>query len=585
MDEDKGADGVRWPVRTWLLAAIGGLGGLLAWAVDHMGDGPRSGAAICFLISFPAVLAFTLTRVRAAWSVIFSLAAAGLLALTLYGNGGKISVSEGNEWRFVCALLAVAIAVPIFQTVRDEGRWHSPYPQLHRYAWTDAVIGLGALLFSGIVKVVLILWAELFELIGIDFFAVLFHADWFLAPAYGVVGAGAVSLLRDWSQAVSAMQRMVMAVLGVLAPLLGCALLLFLGALPIVGLDKLWDATAATTPLLLSGLLLALLLTNAVLADHDAEVARPPALRLGAMVLAAAMLPLAALAATATYLRVDQHGLMPDRIWAMIFVAFGLLYGLVYLGALVWKQQLWAEAIRRGNITLALLIAGVALLLATPLLDFEAVSTRNQAARLLSGQVAPDKFDYAALKFDLGKFGRHMLARLRTLRDHPNAAVIRAQAAYVDKFNSRWEIPRPGEPEKRRREVEARLAKLIIRPQGMAIPPQLRALFIENDGSFYGCDADGHCMLLFVQLFGDAQPEAVIFQQYCDGCDFNTEVYALRGKDWRRVEGTGSITTDPLRAKNNKAVFDAILAGRFELRPEVRQRIYVGGKEVALPGL
>ena len=47
-----------------------------------------------------------------------------------------------------------------------------------------------------------------------------------------------------------------------------------------------------------------------------------------------------------------------------------------------------------------------------PLVDFGAISTRDQLARLERGRVGPDQFDWAALAFDFGPSGRAALTRL-----------------------------------------------------------------------------------------------------------------------------------------------------------------------------
>jgi hypothetical protein len=54
----------------------------------------------------------------------------------------------------------------------------------------------------------------------------------------------------------------------------------------------------------------------------------------------------------------------------------------------------------------------VATFLALPIMDFGAISTRDQLARLESGAVKPEKFDWAAMAYDFGPEGRAALKRL-----------------------------------------------------------------------------------------------------------------------------------------------------------------------------
>jgi len=67
---------------------------------------------------------------------------------------------------------------------------------------------------------------------------------------------------------------------------------------------------------------------------------------------------------------------------------------------------------RQANFHLGLFVCALAVLLALPILDFGAISTRNQTARLESGEVKPDDFDFAALRWDFGEPGRRALKQL-----------------------------------------------------------------------------------------------------------------------------------------------------------------------------
>ena len=138
----------------------------------------------------------------------------------------------------------------------------------------------------------------------------------------------------------------------------------------------------------------ALILGNAVIGNAPAEERRFPLLRYGAMGLGAVMLPLAVLAAIATGLRIGQYGFTPERLWAVVFVAIACLWGAAYLVALVRGRLNWSARVRPLNLTLAFIVCGVALVLATPLVSFNAISTRDQVARLESGRTSPEQFDW-----------------------------------------------------------------------------------------------------------------------------------------------------------------------------------------------
>ena len=148
------------------------------------------------------------------------------------------------ELPFLSGLFAVLLAAPLFQTVRDEGAWRFPYARLHRHAWTDAVIGAAASLFTGITFLLAWLIASLFDLIGIDPIKDLLQEDWFGWMLAGFAFGGAVGLLRERDALVATLQRLVMVVLSVLAPVLAVALTAFLLSLPFTGLRACGNPTS-----------------------------------------------------------------------------------------------------------------------------------------------------------------------------------------------------------------------------------------------------------------------------------------------------------------------------------------------------
>ena len=190
--------------------------------------------------------------------------------------------------------------------------------------------------------------------------------------------------------------------MSVLAPFLGIGLLLFVVALAFTGLQPLWNETKATTPILLACILAALLLTNAVIGNAEEEEPKSPILAWGAMALGAAMLPLAIVAAISMSKRIGQYGFSPDRLWAAIVVGVAVLVAAAYLFALIRGRWNWAPLLRRANVMIAAGICILAFVLALPIIDFGAVSARDQVARLNAGRIAPEKFDWRAMRFDFG---------------------------------------------------------------------------------------------------------------------------------------------------------------------------------------
>jgi hypothetical protein len=197
----------------------------------------------------------------------------------------------------------------------------------------------------------------------------------------------------------------------------------------------LWDATRSATPILLLCAAGAWLLANAILRDSDGEMSRNRVLHWAAFALALVILPLTVFAAVSLGTRIGQHGLSPERLWGLIAIAVACLYGLAWLVALVrgWRPGDWRERLRRANLHLAAAICVIAFVLALPILDFGAVSARNQVARLERGEVTPEQFDFTALRWDFGDAGRRALARLERSSDAKVAELAQAARAQTER--------------------------------------------------------------------------------------------------------------------------------------------------------
>ncbi len=89
-----------------------------------------------------------------------------------------------------------------------------------------------------------------------------------------------MGLLRERDRLVATLQRLVMIVLAVLAPVLAVAVVLFLLALAGTGLQKLWDSGFSTAAVMMGAAAFAVLLANAVIGNGERRRATNPALRL-----------------------------------------------------------------------------------------------------------------------------------------------------------------------------------------------------------------------------------------------------------------------------------------------------------------
>lgn len=568
----------RWPLLPFLLAGLGLATGLVAHWIIGSDYQPQISAVRLALLSFVSVSAlifgFVVVRTDLRRSIAFALGCGAIAALILYFNGATSGWSSTEGWRVFSLALAIGIAAPLFQAGRESGFRPISYAAAHDHAWTNAVLWCLSWAFVGVTMLLSFLLAALFQLIGIEFLGDLLQKEWFWRPLIGLAFGTGLALLREHSRIVSLLQNVAMLVLGVLAPVLAIGLGLFLLALPFTGLQPLWDATKSTTPILLGCTLGALLLVNAVIGNGADDAPRNRVLRWAALVLAIVILPLAVIAQIATGLRIGQYGFTPERLWALTFVILASVVAVAYLVSVIRGRARWAEKVRPANLHLAIITCGVALLLATPIVSFNAISTRDQVARLESGKVAPGQFDWAALAFDFGEPGR---AALKRLAGSGNPAISKFARATAEK-KGRHEVA--DLPDRARRdELIARSVRILPRP--VKLPPGLTALL--PDWNVCGNMTDRGCVLLYSEGASEAfavsggcvaRPEASRHVTVCQ-----VQRLAFAGGKWLvDSQPRGSLdeaTTAALR----------MAAGRdeVEVRAVERRQVFIGERPVGEP--
>lgn len=552
-----GSDG-HWPERAWGLALLGGLAGVAIYFITRGANaGPLHLAFATFLGVGAVAFGFVLERGRLLSSLAFAAAAGLVVASAIYWNGAVGGRFNDDPWRILCAALTVSIAAPLFQALRDRKLGEAlSYSNTYNRAWLNAVLWCAIWVFTGIVWLLAWLLSALFDLIGIEVLTNLLRKDWAGLVLTGAALGAATGLLRDRETILGLIQRVVITVLSTLAPVLAAGLVLFLLALPFTGLAPLWEATKSTTPILLICIIGALVLTNALIGGQPEQEARHPLLRASLPALSLAMLPLGIIAAISTGNRIQQHGFTPERLWAVTFIAIALAYGLAYLWAVVRGRLSPAAIIRPANLKLAFALCALAFLLSTPLLNFGALSTRNQLARLESGVVSPDAFDWQALRFDFGPSGE---AALKSLATSGKTPAIRTAAADALKKTGRHEFADRTVPPVKDEQIT------VLPASSAPLPPDLRAILPRHGACAY---AD-RCVV----VHEPGSDEAIIITL----TDVNI---------WRRIDQQWTNTADTrdtdfmARQQRRK---DALAAGQVEVRTITRRQVYVGGEPHGQP--
>ncbi|MEL7689108.1 DUF4153 domain-containing protein [Citromicrobium bathyomarinum] len=555
-----------WPLRPWLSAGWLGLAGLaIHFLIDGANDsGPRMAAA-AFIAFAAGALVFTLERGRLLAPAIFSLVT-GLVVggLTWRAVGAGNDIADGG-YAVAAGLFACLLAVPLFQADFLHRRMRTDYKDIHYFVWTDAITGAGAIAFMGLSWLLIWLVASLLDLVGIPL-RDLIQKDWFAALFIGLTLGAGLGTLRNQLKIIGTLQSVVLLVLSILALPLAVAIAVFLGAVVVSGPSVLWNATDSATPVLLSIAIGAYVLANAVLRDRDADMVGGAVLKWSGYALALGILPLTVFAAISTGVRIDQHGLSPERLWALcsliVAVAFGLAY---FVDALVGARGSWRDRLRASNLRLGLATALFALFLALPILNFGAISTRDQLARLQSGAISAEEFDFSALKWDFGAPGRRALDRLAKSKDEPIANGAR-QAQLQEMRPYRWAGERQA-PE-----------TLSITWQGGddALRSSVEEYLIANRAY---CGGDTTCTAIIAGELPDGSRLVVV----SDGGSAQFYGADREGKVTQYFVEQGRFVADEDRRARSMEAEGKDGDRKFEIRPFEGRQLYVDGKPVGEP--
>ena len=571
------------------MAAICALAGLVfEQLVDFSDNAPVSAlrqASAAFVAVAAVSFVITVEQRRWLWSLAFALGWGLIVALVGWFTAGYNQQLNIFEMPFFAGVFAVLLAAPLFQSVRDEGAWRFAYPRVHGHAWTDAVIGAASLAFVGVTFLLAWLIAGLFDLIGIAVIKDLLRKEWFGWMLAGFAFGSAVGLLRERDQLAITLQRLVVVVLGVLAPVLAVALALFLLSLPFTGLSGLWDSSIPATPLMLVAGAGAILLANAVIGDGEEDRSASRVLRMAALALVLAVLPLAIIAALSLAQRIDQYGWTPERIWGAVAVGVALVYGAFGWWAVAKRRERFDEALRPLQIALALGLCGVAVLLALPILDFGAISARSQMARLSSGQTKVDAFDWKAMAFDFGPAGRRRLADISI----HGPAKLRPLAAAALKSGSRYEIDHELDEMAR---FGPKPSTIMVFPAGTEIPVKLREALLGGGGVKEPfCNKSGVCRL----YWQPGSASAIAFLDQCAAlprdrrdepsasCARSPGIFELRDGVWTNLYLRSGITPQSkLPPGKEKSLLEgeskALDRGEVEVRTITKRQLYIGGR-------
>ena len=279
------------------------------------------------------------------------------------------------------------------------------YEDLFRHAWDTVFIVLLGLLLNAVFWALLLLWGSLFKMLGIVALNKLFSADGFIYVASAMVFALGVNMGRDNDRVIGLLRGILLTLCRVLLPLSALIVIVFTFALPFTGLAPIW-ATGYSTTIMLCLVAANLFLLNGVFQD-GAQNSGYPVWLLRMVDLCLLCLPvLVGLAGYSTWLRIEQYGLTPSRLLAMLLVGVMFAHSLAAVWAVIVPQGQWLGRLRVSNPVIALMTVLVLLVIHTPWLSPLQFSAQNQVQRLIEGKTPVERFDADTLRNRLGAPGR-----------------------------------------------------------------------------------------------------------------------------------------------------------------------------------
>lgn len=497
-------------------------GGLLWWlyqAADTSGSRVMTwpatvpalfGPLLLVALYLPFALLAGVGRMRNLTLVIWALVAGAVLALLGWHDVARQVVGiRGDYPPFLdfpvlpFAAVALFIGHHLIAPADRERRLIASFPGYFDTAWKAGVQLALSLGFTGVFWILLFLGAALFRIIGLKFLDDLIGQEWFSIPITCVAFAVAVQLTDVRDGLIRGVRTVALMLLSWLLLVITVLVAGFMVALPFTGLDGLWR-TGSATALVLSAAGALIILINTAYQDGEPDNRPPVVLRAAVRVAAVLLTPLIAIAFWGLALRIGQHGLTPDRIIALCCAIVGAVYAGGYGYAALkpfWRNGDWMQPLERTNVAAAILTVVTILALFTPVADPARLSVGDQVARLESGTVAADKFDYAFLRFESGKVGQAALERLTKVKSDE----IRRRALEASRADNAYDL---------REETAFKTDGTAIEMVPAGTPSPFRDAMPPSEAMRNCTYAGGPCVGRMSDLNGDGKPEALVAHRW-----------------------------------------------------------------------
>ncbi|QMD46076.1 DUF4153 domain-containing protein [Citrobacter freundii] len=556
----------------WGMIFIGLLQGtlcylLMTYLVPHNDGWLFYGMPATIAITSALLLTVVSFKQRALWfwmALIFVV----VLAMSVWL---KWQVEDSDKWRqhdvFMFygwrLLLMAMLALPWIQYSLHVSREQARYPHFYRQLWLNTLTLLIVFLANGLFWLVLLLWSEMFKLVGIPFFSTLFFdTDWFGYVAFGLITALAVVLARTQSRLVTAVQKLLTFIATGLLPLVALLALMFILTLPFTGLEAISQRVSAAG--LMSTLTLLLLLLMAIVREPQKEaLPYPGALRylIKCSLIVAPIYML--IAGWSLWVRIQQYGWTPERLYGVLVVVVLLVWSFGYLASILRRGRNPLELQGPVILGVSLLTLGLLVLLSSPVIDAWRISVNSHMGLYHSGRIKPDQVSLYMLDHS-GKPGRAALEALQ------KDVAFNQDSKRRRDLNSLLQGSR--DPVKELTATQL-VSKVVIAP-GSQKPDDAFWTFVKTQGyRITSCAEQNACVLVSQDLNADGHPEQVLYA-FGDG---ESLVFGMQKNKWDLL----AVARLP-EGFNKDKLLQAVANQQLGSAPRIWRDITIDGKRLPM---
>lgn len=540
---------------------------LMTYLVPHNDDWLFYGMPATIAITSALLLTVVSFKQRALWywmALIFVV----VLAMSVWL---KWQVEDSDKWRqhevFMFygwrLLLMAMLALPWIQYSLHVSREQARYPHFYRQLWLNALTLLIVFVANGLFWLVLLLWSEMFKLVGIPFFSTLFFdTDWFGYVAFGLITALAVVLARTQSRLVTAVQKLLTFIATGLLPLVALLALMFILTLPFTGLEAISQRVSAAG--LMSTLTLLLLLLMAIVREPQKEaLPYPGALRylIKCSLIVAPIYML--IAGWSLWVRIQQYGWTPERLYGVLVVVVLLVWSVGYLASILRRGRNPLELQGPVILGVSLLALGLLVLLSSPVIDAWRISVNSHMGLYHSGKIKPDQVSLYMLDHS-GKPGRAALEALQ------KDVAFNQDSKRRRDLNSLLQGSR--DPVKELTATQL-VSKVVIAP-GSEKPDDAFWTFVKAQGyRITSCAEQNACVLVSQDLNADGHPEQVLYA-FGDG---ESLVFGMQKNKWDLL----AVARLP-EGFNKDKLLQAVANQQLGSAPRIWRDITIDGKRLPM---